>query len=93
MSDINPFGLRMPPELKKTLEKEAAINGRSMNAEIVNRLQLSVEQQRNQTPDSYRVAEDSPLPYQARDDHERAMLSLFRRLSPEKQLALLSLFK
>lgn len=31
--------------------------------------------------------------YFALDDTERAMLAVFRRMSPEKQLALLSLFK
>lgn len=37
--DIVPFGLRMPPDLKARIEKAAHDNGRSMNAEIVHRLQ------------------------------------------------------
>lgn len=41
--DINPFGLRMPPELKKEVQDEADKNSRSLNAEIVMRLQKSFE--------------------------------------------------
>ena len=33
--DINPFGLRMPPELREAAEKSAGENGRSLNSEIV----------------------------------------------------------
>lgn len=34
-SQIAPFGLRMPEELKDAISKRASENGRSMNAEIV----------------------------------------------------------
>jgi len=37
-SNIAPFGLRMPEELKSHISEMAAIHGRSMNAEIVYRL-------------------------------------------------------
>lgn len=36
--DINPFGLRMPPSLRATLEEAAQSSGRSLNSEIVHRL-------------------------------------------------------
>lgn len=45
--DIVPLGLRMPPELKERIESEAKKNGRSMNAEIVARLQESLEPQQD----------------------------------------------
>lgn len=93
MSDINPFGLRMPPDLKNAMEKEAQINGRSMNAEIVNRLRSSLDQTKARPSNSYQAAEVPPAAYVVNDDTERAMLAVFRRMSPEKQLALLSLFK
>lgn len=93
VSDISPFGLRMQPDLKSALEREARIAGRSMNAEIVNRLQLSIEGQRAQPTKPYRADEPVSPIYAVENDHERAMLNLFRRMSPEKQLALLSLFK
>lgn len=41
--DINPFGLRMPPELRERIEESARESGRSMNAEIVHRLNESFE--------------------------------------------------
>ncbi|HEL4805455.1 TPA: Arc family DNA-binding protein [Stenotrophomonas maltophilia] len=40
---INPFGLRMQPELRERLEAAAATAGRSLNAEIVDRLEDSFE--------------------------------------------------
>lgn len=39
--NINPFGLRMPEDLKKWLAEQAKKNNRSLNAEIVTRLQRS----------------------------------------------------
>lgn len=41
--NIAPFGLRMLPELRAKVEESAKNNGRSMNAEIVARLQESLE--------------------------------------------------
>ncbi len=42
VKDINPFGVRMPPEVKAELEKLAEQNRRSLNAEIVVRLEESI---------------------------------------------------
>lgn len=39
MANIPPFGLRMQPELKARIEAAAKANNRSMNAEIVARLE------------------------------------------------------
>lgn len=41
MRNINPFGLRMQPDLKAKVEEAAARNHRSLNAEIVARLEDS----------------------------------------------------
>jgi len=41
VSNVAPFGLRMLPELKDRIAASAAENGRSMNAEIVSRLEES----------------------------------------------------
>lgn len=38
---IAPFGLRMPEELKEKIAERAKVNGRSMNAEIVQTLEDS----------------------------------------------------
>lgn len=39
--DITPFGLRLPAELKTRMEEAAAKNMRSLNAELVVRIELS----------------------------------------------------
>jgi len=41
MANIPPFGLRMQPDLKAKVEKAAKANNRSLNAEIVSRLEQS----------------------------------------------------
>lgn len=38
---IKPFGLRLPPELKAQLKTAARRNRRSLNSEIIDRLQNS----------------------------------------------------
>lgn len=93
--EINPFGLRMPPELWEALKHEARLNGRSLNAEIVSRLRAGTD-----PPDpsdllrrgSGSRAMSEPRGTRRLTDAERAMLAVFRKLPPEKQLALLSLF-
>lgn len=40
--DIAPFGVRIPTELKEKLQEFADKNGRSLNAEILYRLEQSV---------------------------------------------------
>lgn len=92
MADIAPFGLRMQTELKEKLEREAKINGRSLNAEIVSRLQLSVDNQAT-TRNGYTSAQPAATGYTPEiTDIERQLLNIFRRMPVEKQLALLSLF-
>ena len=48
MADIPPFGLRMRTELKRKLEAAARADNRSLNSEIVARLELSFRQQDQQ---------------------------------------------
>lgn len=89
--EINPFGLRLPPELKQALEREAKANHRSLNAEVVSRIKMSIE---GTAPPQQRAASPDSPPYgELLTDGERAMLAVFRQLTPERQLALLSLFK
>ncbi|OOR87026.1 Arc family DNA-binding protein [Moraxella bovis] len=42
--DIAPFGVRMPSELKEYLTQKASDNKRSLNAEIVARLEVTMQQ-------------------------------------------------
>lgn len=83
----------MQSDLKERLDREAKISGRSLNAEIVHRLQLSIDNQEN-TKGSYTTAQLAAASYTPDlNDIERQLLTIFRRLPIEKQLALLSLFK
>lgn len=95
--------LRLPAELKAALTREALANGRRITAEINTRLANSLREPpgRLQGPvHHYPGAARSKVVHLAQDgagqeltDLERAMLAVFSRLEPEKQLALLSLFK
>lgn len=49
-SNIAPFGLRMQPDLREKLESAATRNGRSMNAEIVARLERSLDEDTQTQP-------------------------------------------
>lgn len=42
VANIVPFGLRMQPDLKRRVEEAARANGRSLNAEITHRLEISL---------------------------------------------------
>lgn len=42
INNISPFNLRLQPELKSQLESEARKSGRSLNAEITERLEESL---------------------------------------------------
>lgn len=43
VSSIPPFGVRMQPALKEALDREAKANARSLNAEVVARLEESLQ--------------------------------------------------
>lgn len=88
------FHVRMPEEIKQQLDKESKINGRSLNAEIVSRLQRSLEKQ---AAKGFKVEAPSGPGYgttpRQLTDPERQILTIFQSMPPEKQLALISLFK
>ena len=44
VATITPFGLRMQPDLKRRIEEAAQRSGRSMNSEIIARLEWSLSQ-------------------------------------------------
>lgn len=92
------FGLRMPPALKTTLERESKISGRSLNTEIIYRLEMSLQKTIDASIESsiesfrqYRLESPSPEPYMAISEIERQLLGMFKRLTPDKQLGLLAL--
>lgn len=94
MREISPFGIRMPPDLKDALLREATAAGRSMNQELILRLRASLENPVSEpTVTGYTVQSPSMNYSDTITDIERQLLYVFRRLPPEKQLALLSLFR
>lgn len=85
----------MPPELKDRLERECAISGRSMNAEIIARLRASLDAPPPYAAMTNGIAEPSERSSNTVQltDHERQILAEFKRMTVDKQLALLSLLK
>ena len=90
MREIAPYGVRMPADLKKRIEREAKAAGRSMNTEVVARLTASFSSSQQQQQFAYGAAGYMPNDI---TDAERQMLEAFRKLSAEHQLALLTLLR
>lgn len=91
--DMNSIHVRMPDDLKQAIEKEAKINGRSLNSEIVDRLKKSLDKLAVTTRHGLNEPPGPESQVPALTDGERQLLNIFRGMPPEKQLALLSLFK
>lgn len=89
------FLLRMPDDLREALEREAKINGRSLNAEIVAKLGASLSAAPATSTKGFSSAASEPgMAYgESVSDTERAMLNMFRSWAPDKQLSFLVLFK
>lgn len=82
----------MPPELKDRLQNAADLNGRSLNMEVIHRLMASLEARTY--AGSEPLSAQSPIAdYTVLSELENQVLTVFRRLPPDKQLALISLFK
>lgn len=97
--------VRMSLDLKGRLQREAFVNGRKLTGEINHRLEASLKAEAGAPapagPSSY-SAPNAPTVLQTANDKgpvgpisgtDQAMLEVFRALPPEKQLALLSLFR
>lgn len=96
VSDIPPTTLRLPPELRDRLVREAAINRRSLSQEAAVRLEESFAPADAAQLASYPSAREPHAAFSngpALNDHQRLLLSLFNSLGTEKQLALLNLLK
>ena len=87
------FLLALPDPLRADLERAAFVHRRSLTAEVVIRLERSVSGELpavKKARDPARAEERNPF---SLTETEEAMLEAFRAMAPEKQLALLSLFK
>jgi len=80
--------LKLPDDLRAELQREAFASNRTLTAEITMRLRATMKEPSSQ---ALRLAE--PAPQSGLSELDAKMLEVFRRMSPEKQLALLSLFK
>ena len=89
-TDPVQFPLRMTSDLRDRIEREAKINGRSINSEINARISASLDGASCATP-NHIAGEETPI--YGISDNEKAMLTLFRRWAPDRQLAFLVLFK
>lgn len=88
--DIAPLGVRMPPELKDALAAAARQNGRSLNAEIVLRLQQSLEPA---PPDIACEPRGGYAVERRLSALEADLLDVFGKLPETKRYALIALFK
>jgi hypothetical protein len=86
--EINPFGLRMPEELKKRIARSAKANRRSLNAELVLRLQHSVARDPEHLPE---IRENTGS-YALSADQVR-LLEYYENLSLRRRRALVELLR
>lgn len=87
--DIAPIGIRLPQEVRDGLVREAAINGRSLNQEVLIRLRDSLQG----TPPQKHSASVLIAQEPGMTDLTRMLLGAIEKLDPQKQLALLTLLK
>lgn len=93
MRDIKPFALRMPAAMRLQLERLAKQNRRSLNQEIVEKLEKLLSDQPYEAPKTTVVSVREPsAPYRL-NEVEVALLEILKAMPIEKQLAMLSLFK
>lgn len=81
ISSIAPFGLRMQPTLKAALENSAKANARSLNAEIVDRLQRSVSEASHLDGGLGLIEGHEVLALLDRESHQAAQARLEARVS------------
>ena len=93
--DVQPTVLRLHPETRAELMRLAAVHGRSLSKEIALRLEASLVTDRTTISAAPGTSDGAQTksPADSLTETDRAMLGVFRRLPPEKQLALLSLFR
>jgi hypothetical protein len=94
--DVQPTVLRLDPDLRQRLVRDAKAHGRSLSKEIEMLLGVAIQYSENASyspPPRARALHASEPGADHLTDMEHAVLSVFRKLPPEKQLALLSLFK
>ncbi|MDP2369348.1 hypothetical protein [Rhodoferax sp.] len=92
--------LRLPADLKAALQREATLQGRKVTQEVVIRLTESLKAVRpGGVPANYSTGHKATAAVTGESDHtaqsdtERALLKIIKKMPPEQQQALLTLFK
>lgn len=88
---IAPFGLRMEKPLRDALERAAKASGRSLNAEVIARLNESLAVVYEQAPRRARSMVYEPSP--PRPPEEELLLRAFRALDDRRQLAFIAFLR
>lgn len=93
--DIAPTGVRLEPGLRDALSREATINGRSLNAEILVRLRESLQPgtRASSAPASTQEPAAVYTLSTGLSDSQRQLVTLFDAMAPDRQLALLTLLR
>lgn len=107
--DVQPTVLRLHPDVRAELVRIAYVNGRSLSKEIAVRLEASLKADTKTEAarptatagTSYAAPALATVLHTANEKGpastlsgtDQAMLDIFRAMPPEKQLALLSLFR
>jgi len=91
---MDKFVVRLPRPLKEKISRNARINRRSVNSEMVVRLENSIAQNEGES-DSVEFGPEQPDGEVFKEDlsaFETRLIIFYRKLSREKRKALLSLF-
>lgn len=98
--DIAPFGVRLPEPLKQKLLETARKHRRSMNSELILRLEQSLEQNGHRgTLDDrgdYQIADTTAIGRKrglAEKNQREALLAEIDRLTPARRAALLAFLR
>ncbi len=86
-----PFGFRMPVEVRAEVERRAKNNGRSLNSELIALINLALGKIKKDHTLPLNSVNQGETPYLT--EYEDMLLKVFRQMPVDKQLALLSLFK
>ncbi|MBY3416769.1 Arc family DNA-binding protein [Rhizobium laguerreae] len=76
VANITPFGLRMQPDLKRQIEEAAKLSGRSLNSEIVARLEASLQHEVSLSSVANEVEIENLRVGLRVEENERSMLTL-----------------
>lgn len=90
--DAPGFLLRMPKSMRTEAKRESELTERSMNTVLLRHIQRSMGL--DKSPGTHHKAEESSPPdYYMLNENERTLFVMLKKLSSEKQLALLTLLK